>query len=252
MDFVFQRKGIIIKTLSILVLFFLWESAAFILKSPVFPAITEIISTLFVELIEGELIFHLLITLYRVFISFLFAMLIGTFLGILMGNNKKINLFLDGWNLMFLNIPALVLIILSYVWFGLTEIAAIIAVSLNKIPNVIVTVREGAKTVDEKLLEVAKIYKIKKLKRFLVFYLPQLYPYLIASARGGIALIWKIVLVVELLGRSNGIGFKLHEFFQFFDISSILAYTFAFIFVMLFIENFVVQPIENKVNKWRS
>ena len=153
---------------------------------------------------------------------------------------------------MFLNIPALVLIILSYVWFGLTEIAAIIAVSLNKIPNVIVTVREGAKTVDEKLLEVAKIYKIKKLKRFLVFYLPQLYPYLIASARGGIALIWKIVLVVELLGRSNGIGFKLHEFFQFFDIASILAYTFAFIFVMLFIENFVVQPIENKVNKWRS
>ena len=70
MDFVFQRKGIIIKTLSILALFFLWESSAFILKSPVFPAITEIISTLFVELIEGELIFHLLITLYRVFISF--------------------------------------------------------------------------------------------------------------------------------------------------------------------------------------
>ena len=103
MDFVFQRKGIIIKTLSILALFFLWESSAFILKSPVFPAITEIISTLFVELIEGELIFHLLITLYRVFISFLFAMLIGTFLGILMGNNKKINLFLDGWNELVLN-----------------------------------------------------------------------------------------------------------------------------------------------------
>ena len=37
-----------------------------------------------------------------------------------------------------------------------------------------------------------------------------------------ISLIWKIVLVVELLGRGNGGGFKIHEFFQFFDIKSIL------------------------------
>ena len=62
-----------------------------------------------------------------------------------MGNNKKIDNILDSWNIIFLNIPALVLIILSYVWFGLTELAAIIAVSLNKIPNVIVTIREGSK-----------------------------------------------------------------------------------------------------------
>ena len=67
-----------------------------------------------------------------------------------MGNYKKFDTFFDGWNILFLNIPALVLIILSYIWFGLTEVAAIIAVSLNKIPNVIVTIREGAKSIDKK------------------------------------------------------------------------------------------------------
>jgi NitT/TauT family transport system permease protein len=179
-------------------------------------------------------------------------MFIGVALGILMGNNEKINNILDSWNIIFLNIPALVLIILSYVWFGLTEIAAIIAVSLNKIPNVIVTIREGAKAVNKQLLEVAEIYKIKKIKKFSLFYLPQLYPYLIASARGGISLIWKIVLVVELLGRSNGIGFKLHEFFQFFDITSILAYTFAFVIVMITIEYFLFVPLDKMANKWRN
>ena len=35
-----------------------------------------------------------------------------------------------------LNVPALVIIILCYVWFGLNEVAAIVAVSLNKIPMV--------------------------------------------------------------------------------------------------------------------
>tara|TARA_B100001027_G_scaffold185147_1_gene137361 strand:- start:119 stop:658 length:540 start_codon:yes stop_codon:yes gene_type:complete len=179
-------------------------------------------------------------------------MFIGVVIGILMGNNKKIDSILDSWNIIFLNIPALVLIILSYVWFGLTELAAIIAVSLNKIPNVIVTIREGARAVNRDLLQVAEIYRVSKSKKFTLFYLPQLYPYLIASARGGISLIWKIVLVVELLGRSNGIGFKLHEFFQFFDITSILAYTFAFVVIMIAIENLFFVPLDKMANKWRT
>merc|ERR1711991_853970 len=184
-------------------------------------------------------------TLYRVFFSFVIAMILGTFIGMLMGNYKKFDTFFDGWNILFLNIPALVLIILSYIWFGLTELAAIIAVSLNKVPNVIVTIREGAKSIDKSLLQVAFVYKVSKLKKFFVFYIPQLFPYIIASARGGIALIWKIVLVVELLGRSNGVGFKIHEFFQFFDIKSILAYTIAFVIVMICLELLFFKPLDN-------
>ena len=246
-----KRNLLPIKIGSFILLLFIWEMVAIYLNSSTLPSITQILKTLINEINDGEIFYHLAITLYRVFVSFLIAMLIGTFIGIIMGNSKKIDAILDGWNILFLNIPALVLIILSYVWFGLTEIAAIIAVSLNKIPNVVVTIREGAKAVDKEILDIAKIYKINGLKKFFVFYLPQLYPYLIAAARGGLALIWKIVLVVELLGRSNGVGFKLHEFFQFFDISSILAYTFAFVFIMLFIEGFLFQPFEKKLNKWR-
>ena len=91
-----------------------------------------------------------------------------------------------------------------------------------------------------------------KIKKFFIFYLPQLYPYIIAAARGGIALIWKIVLVVELLGRSNGVGFKIHEFFQFFDIKSILAYTIAFVIVMVALEIFFLKPLDNYSSKWRT
>ena len=59
--------------------------------------------------------------------------------------------------------------------------------------------------------------------------LPQLVPFVVAAARSGLALIWKIVLVVELLGRSNGVGFQLSVFFQLFDVAAILAYALAFV-----------------------
>ena len=69
--------------------------------------------------------------------------------------------------------------------------------------------------------------------------------------RSGLSLIWKIVLVVELLGRSNGVGFKLYGFFQFFDISGILAYTLAFVFLIIIIEFIIVRPFERKISVWR-
>ena len=198
------------------------------------------------------MLYHLGITLWRVILAFSIAMLVGIGLGIAMGSRKNVNIMLDGWHILLLNTPALVTIILCYVWFGLNEIAAITAVALNKIPNVLVTVREGTRAIDTKLLEVANVFKVGKTKKFFKFFLPQLYPYIMAAARGGIALIWKIVLVVELLGRSNGVGFKLNEFFNLFDIASLFAYTLAFVAVMVFVEYVIVNPIERSLNKWRN
>jgi NitT/TauT family transport system permease protein len=146
----------------------------------------------------------------------------------------------------------LVTIILCYIWFGLTETAAVIAVAVNKIPMVAVAIREGARAIDKDFLHVGHVYKLSRKDVFFKVYLPQLYPYLFGAARNGLALIWKIVLVVELLGRSDGVGFQLGNFFQFFDIKSILAYTFAFAFVIFVIEATIMRPMEERLNRWRK
>ena len=61
----------------------------------------------------------------------------------------------------------------------------------------------------------------------------QLAPYLAAAARSGLSLVWKIVLIVELLGRPNGVGFEIGTAFQLFDVRRILAYAIVFVLVML-------------------
>jgi NitT/TauT family transport system permease protein len=81
--------------------------------------------------------------------------------------------------------------------------------------------------------------------------LPQLVPFFAASARSGLALTWKIVLVVELLGRSNGVGFELQTAFQLFDVAGILAYALAFTAVVQLIEVGLLQPWERRANRWR-
>ena len=89
-------------------------------------------------------------------------------------------------------------------------------------------------------------------KRLRHVVLPQLQPFLAAATRSGIALIWKIVLIVELLGRSNGVGFQIHLYFQLFDVATILAYTLAFVAVMLAVEYLLLQPLDKHANRWRA
>lgn len=245
-------KAFLTRSLGLLLLLVIWQLGAWLLQSSLLPGPVAVFAGLWHHTVNGDLLYHLGVTLLRVAVSFLLAMLIGVAVGMLMGSRQQWDSWLDGLLILGLNVPALVTIILCYIWFGLTEVAAVLAVAINKIPTVVVAVREGARAIDHDLLAVAKVYRLPRRTAFFKVYLPQLYPYLFGAARNGLALIWKIVLVVELLGRSNGIGFQLHSFFQFFDIESILAYTFAFVLVILAIEALLMRPLENRLNRWRQ
>ncbi|MEW8029935.1 MAG: ABC transporter permease subunit [Candidatus Thiodiazotropha sp.] len=229
-----------------------WQVAALLLESDQLPGPWEVIQSLWYHLTEGDLLLSIIVTLRRVVLAFTLAMLVGIVVGFLMGRFPLIDTILDGVLIMGLNIPALVVIILCYVWFGLVEAAAVAAVAINKMPLVAVTVREGVRAIDYQLLQVGEVFRVPLLRSLFHIYMPQLYPYLMTAARSGLSLIWKIVLVVELLGRSDGVGFQLSTFFQFFDITSILAYTLAFVLVIYSIESLLMRPLENYLTRWRS
>ena len=247
-----QRGERRLRLASLVTFVLLWQLAASLADSRTLPDPLAVLARIGAETASLALPAHLAVTLGRVAAAFAVAMLAGALVGMAMGRWRRVDAFLDAWLVLGLNIPALVTIILCYVWFGLNDWAAILAVAINKIPTVVVTVREGARAVDPRLLEVARAYRLPWRTTFLRVYLPQLVPYLMAAARAGLSLVWKIVLVVELLGRSEGVGFQLNVLFQFFDITGILAYTLVFAVVVLAAEGWVLRPLERRLTGWRG
>lgn len=229
-----------------------WWLAALIAQSPTLPGPVEVLGVMAREAETGALFYHLGMTLWRVAAAFTLAFFIGAATGLLMGRSRFADEVMSPWLTLALNIPALVVIVLAYVWLGLTEAAAITAVAINKIPNVVVVVREGAKAMDERLIEMGRSYRLSRLDMLRHVLLPQLQPYLLAASRSGLALIWKIVLVVELLGRSNGVGFQIHLAFQLFDVALLLAYALSFVAVAQAIELFLLSPLDRHVARWRT
>ena len=151
-------------TLSLLAFLAVWQGLAVYLNSNTLPTPETVAKVFWLACVTGQLPFHLGVTLLRLVVSFTIAMLLGCAIGIVLGRNKKLDAFFDNWLVIFLNVPALVTIILCYVWFGLVESAAILAVVINKLPNVIVPVREGTRTLDQDLLDMARCFHFSKRK----------------------------------------------------------------------------------------
>jgi NitT/TauT family transport system permease protein len=241
----------VLRLLSFVLFIATWWIASLLVGAAKLPAPPVVLSAMMAEARSGALFLNLGATLARVALAFTLAMALGSAIGYTMGRVRLVNRLGDPWLILLLNLPALVVIVLAYIWAGLTEVAAIAAIAINKLPTAVVTLREGARALDPALDEMATAFALPRGRAFRHVILPQLAPYIAAAARTGLSLVWKIVLVAELLGRSNGVGFEIGVAFQLFDIPLLLAYSLSFAAVVLVIETLLVQPFETRLSRWR-
>ncbi|WP_200950186.1 ABC transporter permease [Devosia sp. Root635] len=237
--------------LSLPLLLVIWQVLSMIIVNRLFPSPIMVAQVMWEAATEGRLLGDLGKTLWRAAMSFVIAMALGTAIGIAFGRVRWVDRLFSGWLLVGLNLPAIVIAIVLYIWLGLNELSLILAVIMNKVPLVIATVREGVRSFSDDLDELGTVFRMSALRRLRLIFIPQLTPFVLAAARTGLSLIWKIVLVFEVLGSDGGIGYRISIMFQFFNISGILAYTTAFILVVLAFEYGVMRPLERRILRWR-
>lgn len=216
-----------------------------------FPAPLAVFQEIWMLGTERYLFADLGKTLGRAALAFVAAMMIGVLIGGALGRARTLDKLFSSWILIGLNVPAIVVAIACYIWLGLSEFALILAVTINKAPLVAVTMREGVRALDAGLSELALAYRVPFWRRMWLFVVPQLMPFVLTAARTGLSLIWKIVLVFEVLGSDGGVGFRIGVYFQNFDITGILAYTLTFMAVVIAFEYLVMRPLEQRILGWR-
>ncbi|MFY8030917.1 MAG: ABC transporter permease, partial [Devosia sp.] len=137
-----------LELLSVAVGLLAWQAIAMAFPGRLFPAPSAVALEIWRLATTGPLLADLGKTLTRVAIGFVVAMLLGTALGLLLGRNRTLDRLAAPWLVVGLNLPAIVLAIALYIWLGLSEFALILAVVLNKLPLVAVTLREGVRALD--------------------------------------------------------------------------------------------------------
>ncbi|GBF73647.1 hypothetical protein PA598K_01955 [Paenibacillus sp. 598K] len=237
--------------LSLLSLVALWWAVSLMLTAKVLPTPLQAVSAMLEEMVDGEIFSHLGITLFRVAAAFALTMALGIAIGCTLGLSRKAASFFNLWMVVGMTVPALVYIVVIFLWLGLSEFSAILAVMCTTVFTISYNIWEGVKSLDKKLMEMSRMFGADRSLTFRKVIVPQLLPYIMASARFGLGLTWKMVIFVELMGRPDGIGYMINHWYSLYNMTYVLSSALIFIIVMLFIELLISRVIEPRLFSWR-
>lgn len=238
--------------ISLALLLTLWYAISYAVTADVVPTPTMTLSAFRDALNDGYVLSDLAITLLRMLGAFLLAMLIGVCVGMALGLVGWFRNIFGLWVTIAASIPGLLYVVTIYLWLGLNDEAAIISAALVVAPSVIFNTWQGMKSLDPDLSEMARAFGVPRRTIIRRVLLPQTLPFLFSTARVGLALTWKIIIFVELLGRSSGVGYRIQYWYQLFNMQRVLASALLFMLVMLIIELIVLRNLEKYFFQWRK
>jgi NitT/TauT family transport system permease protein len=244
-------RGLWRRALSVVLLLLVWQVVALFMEPTIVPPPATVFGQMGHNLGEGNTYQQLGVTMIRVVGGMLIAVCAGIAIGLIMGLSKLGEDLLDTWVLIFFTIPAIVYGILCILWFGLNDLAAIVAVGVGATPAIAINIWQGTKAIDRDLIHMGKAFRFSRRSILFRVVVPQLIPYILAALRYALGLSWKIVTIVELLGLSSGVGYTLNYWFGNFDMVQVLAWTLLFTVALLIAEFAVLKPIEARLTRWR-
>jgi len=195
------------RVLSILSLLVLWLILALVFPPTIVPRPNVVVGAMWDNLRSGQAFYHLYKALLRVGFGLILTMLLGIAVGTVMGLSRKGEVFLDAWVMVGLTVPAIVYSIICLLWFGLNDLAAIIAIGTSAFPAVGISIWQGIKGMDTQLVNMGHAFHLSRSAIIRKIIFPQLVPHILAAMRYALGICWKICTTVELIGMSNGVGY---------------------------------------------
>lgn len=229
----------------------LWEVMARLTASPLVPDVGEIAGEVRRLVVGGLAVRQIGITLGRILSGFGVAFVVSLVVGIAAARSSTFRRFCDPAIILGLTVPGLVWALLCVIWFGVGLTTPIVAIALGITPVMILHVLQGMNAVDSEIVEMAHVFRLSTRDKLIHIWIPSLVPHLIGGARVGLSLGWKVIVLVELFGLSNGVGYQLNSEFSSQNVAGVLAWTIVFWAVMVVIEYGILQSLERRFSRWR-
>ena len=238
----------------IAVLFFLtvWKIAAMLIGAEIIlPHPETTFKYLFDVVRSDEFLQSLTSTLARGITGFVFASCLGILVGFIAGFSKTVFFLCQPFIVLIRSTPTMSIILLALIWFG-SELVPVFVVFLIAFPIMAINVIEGVKNIDVKLLEMAKVYNIRFVKRVKDIYFPSILPYMIAGISNALGIGWRVAISAEVLSHpAFGVGTELYEAKIFLETGMVFAWTLVAIIVGFMLEK-LLRILERKLQPWKE
>jgi NitT/TauT family transport system permease protein len=200
---------------------------------------------------SGQIIDHLLFTLRNLSIGLVIAIIIGVPAGLLMGGNKYVETVLSPYVWALASLPRIALVPLLILFMGFTVEMQITIIVLSAVFPIIINAWAGVKTTEKSLISAAKVFGAGKYSIYLHVVLPYTLPFIIAGIQQGIGRGLVGVVIAEIFGGSNGLGFLINRAADTFNSELMYAVLLLLVIVSLSLIKLTTM-LEKYVAPWRQ
>jgi NitT/TauT family transport system permease protein len=236
---------------SLFLLGLVWQLLSYLVGADVLPGPVASILAIEQSNREGYLWSDIGITVVRILGAFFIALAAALAIGALLARSRVAERIFGPWVTIGASIPSLVIVVVVYLSVGVNDRAAMIGAALIVAPPMIFAVWDGIRAINPELQEMARAFAVPKLTILWRVILPQTMPFIFTAARTGLSLTWRLMIFVELLGRSSGVGYRIQYFYNLVDMKRVMAAALPFIALMLLFEFCALRPLERWVFRWR-
>lgn len=229
-----------------------WHLAASSLPAFVLPGPQKVFAALDALLYSETFVHDLAATLGRVASGFFLATLIGTPLGLALGSSTALARFFEPVLAVFNTVSSAIWAIFAIIWFGISDATTVFVVFMTAMPLILTNVWQGAQTVDPLYVDLARSFRMSRLRILRTIHLPTILPYFFSGARLAFGFGWRVSLVAETLGASDGIGYRLRQAADLVQSDQVFAWTLLLVVQMLLLEAGVLKPLEQRLFRWKA
>jgi NitT/TauT family transport system permease protein len=142
-------------------------------------------------------------------------------------------------------------IVISIIWFGLSNWAPIFTTFMITLPVVASTLVEGVESVDGRLLEMGDVYRLSGRQKFAAIVVPSIVPYLVAGMKVGFGLALKVSVMAEIFGVTTGIGYVMNYSREILATQMVFVWAIVMILVMMTTDKLLFDTMSRRLTRWR-
>jgi NitT/TauT family transport system permease protein len=228
-----------------------WEVAARRYGAYVLPPPGSVVRGLGAIVQSGELWKHAGASLYRIAIGFGGALAVAVLMGLASFLWTAARVVVRDVVTVLNSTSVFVWIVVSLIWFGLSDLAPIFTTFMITLPVMGANVVEGVESVDRRLLEMGQVYRLSGWEKFRAIVIPSTVPYLVAGMKVGFGLALKVSVVAEIFGVTSGIGYIMNYSREILATQMVFAWAVVMIGIMLLTDKLLFESLTRRLERWR-
>jgi len=198
----------------------------------------------------GQDYVHILLTVTRLTVAVVFALVVGSALGALMALVRPLQPFLKSIIVIDTGVPALSWMLFAIFWFKAPEARVFFILAMILLPFYALNVADGIRALSRDLVEMVETFRPTRWQLFRLLIVPHIVPYILMTTRSIIGYATRMTVFAELVSVSTGIGARMGLAQSNFQMEGVIAWTVVLIVLNLLIQA-LVAGAERSLLRWR-